>query len=88
MFRISREGIDHQSVVSFDEILPALRSNGPGFYVIDVCVGDPFPGGHTYRRWGVGIKKANGEIELESFAQQRLSPLSFDRPPDEHRGIH
>lgn len=66
MFRVSRNG--HEPIVDVDQvdaIEPALRSIEPGRYHVDEISADPLPSGHTPRRWGVGMKRADGSVELE-----------------------
>jgi len=65
MYRIGRSG--HEPIVDvdqFDAIEPAIRSSEPGRYHVDEISADPLPSGHTSRRWGVGIKRADGSVEL------------------------
>jgi hypothetical protein len=42
-----------------------LRSDKVGRFNIDILSADPLPGGHTSRRWGVGIKRADGSVVVE-----------------------
>jgi hypothetical protein len=48
-----------------DEIEPELRSRPPGLYVVDEMPLEPFPFGHTARRWGSGIKRADGTVLIQ-----------------------
>jgi hypothetical protein len=48
-----------------DEIEPVIRAAEPGRYHIDELPLKPFLSGHTARRWGVGIKWADGSVVLE-----------------------
>ena len=66
MFRISRNG--QEPIVNADtveEIEPVIRASEPGCYHVDELPAKPFPSGHTSRRWGIGIKKADGEVVIE-----------------------
>jgi hypothetical protein len=66
MFRTSQNGqepiIDVDSV---DEIEPAIRSSAPGRYHVDQIERDPLPSGHTSRRRGIGIERADGTVVLD-----------------------
>jgi len=64
MFRISRgdSGFDADTIEQAREM---LRDGEPGRYHVDEIRADPFPSGHTSRRWGIGIKRADGSVELE-----------------------
>jgi len=42
-----------------------LEGLGPGRYHADEISADPLPSGHTSRSWGVGIKRADGSVDLE-----------------------
>jgi hypothetical protein len=66
MFRISRD--DRQPTIDMDDIdqpEPAIRSSPSGRYHIDEISADPHPSGHTSRRWGVGIRRADGSVTIE-----------------------
>jgi hypothetical protein len=66
MYRISRNG--HEPIIDVDQveaIEPAIRSGEPGRYHVDEISGDPLRSGHTSRRWGVGIKRADGSVVIE-----------------------
>jgi hypothetical protein len=66
MFRISQRGCD--PIVDVDqvgEIEPAIRSSESGRYHIDEIAADPLSSGHTSRRWGIGIRLADGAVLLE-----------------------
>jgi hypothetical protein len=45
---------------------PAIRSSEPGRYHVDEISADPLRSGHTSTRWGVGIKRPVGSVELET----------------------
>jgi hypothetical protein len=65
MFRISK-GLDHVvDVDSLEQIEPAIRAGKPGRSHIDQIELDPLPSGHTSRRWGVGIKGADGSVQVQ-----------------------
>jgi hypothetical protein len=66
MYRISRHG--HEPIVDVDQveaIEPVIRSSDSGRYHVDEISAEPLPSGHTSRRWGVGIKRADGSVALE-----------------------
>jgi hypothetical protein len=74
MFRVSRDGKKPiTNVDTFGQRKPAIRASKPRRYHIDEISRDPLPSGHTSRRWGVGIKKADGSVVLEP---DRWSPLN------------
>ena len=37
----------------------------PGRYHVDQIEADPLPSGHTWRRWGIAIKRPDGSVDLE-----------------------
>jgi hypothetical protein len=66
MFRISRNG--QEPIVNIDhvaQIEPEIRALPAGRWHIDELPAEPFRSGHTARRWGVGIKCADGSVVLE-----------------------
>jgi hypothetical protein len=66
MFRISRNG--QEPIVNVDaveQIEPEIRALPQGRWHIDELPVNPFPSGHTSRRWGVGIKRADGSLVIE-----------------------
>jgi hypothetical protein len=66
MSPINRDG--QEAIIDVDQIEaiePAIRSIEPGRYHVDEFGADPLPSGHTSRRWGVGIKRSDGSVELE-----------------------
>jgi hypothetical protein len=66
MFRISHDGQEPiTDVDTVDQLESAIRASNPGRYHIDEISRDPIPSGHTSRRWGVGIKRADGSIMPE-----------------------
>jgi len=50
----SREGVNR-----------IVEGLGPGRYHGDEISADPLPGGHTSRRWGVGVKRHDGAATLD-----------------------
>jgi hypothetical protein len=67
MFRISRNG--QEPVIDVDQvdaIEPTIRSSAPGRYRMDEFSCDPLPSDHSSRRWGVGIKRHDGTVAVES----------------------
>jgi hypothetical protein len=66
MFRISKIGqVAVADVVSYRQIVPAIREAGPGCYHVDQMNGDTVPFGHASRRWAVVTNKPNGAIVIE-----------------------
>jgi hypothetical protein len=66
-FRISQSG--QEPVVDVNtqqQVEPTIRSSEPGRNHVDEISADPLPSGHTSRRWGVAIKRADGSVELET----------------------
>jgi hypothetical protein len=47
------------------EIEAAIRARPPGLYVVDEMPLKPFSSGRTARRWGIGIKWADGSVLIE-----------------------
>jgi hypothetical protein len=69
MFRIFNKSARlYVDVNTADEIEPAIRSRPPGLYVVDEMPLNPFPSGLTARRWGIGIKSADGSVVIEPDA--------------------
>ncbi len=67
MFRISQNGQERiVDVDSIEQIERAIQSSPPGRYHIDEISADMLPSRHTSRRWGVGIKGADGSVAIES----------------------
>ncbi len=52
-------------VDTLDQLEPAIRSSEPGRYHVDQIERDRLPSGHASKRWGVGIKRADGTVERE-----------------------
>jgi hypothetical protein len=66
MFRISRNGQDPiDDVDQVEAIEPVIRSSNPGRYHVDEIRADPLLSGHSSRRWGVGIKRADGSVAID-----------------------
>ncbi len=66
MLRISQNGQEPiVDVDTLDQLEPAIRSSEPGRYHIDQIERSPLPSSHTSRRWGVGIKGADGTVVVE-----------------------
>ena len=66
MYRISRNG--QEPILHVDQveaIEPAIQSSPPGRYHVDEISADPLPNRHTSRRWGIGIKRADGTVAIE-----------------------
>jgi hypothetical protein len=66
IYRISAGGQEPiVDVASLDAIEPSVRAGKPGRYHIDGIASDPFPSGHTSRRWGTAIKHPDGMVAVE-----------------------
>jgi hypothetical protein len=66
MYRTSRDG--QEPIIDVDQvdaIEAAIRSSEPGRDHVDEISRDPLPSGNTSRRWGVGIKRADGSVVIE-----------------------
>jgi hypothetical protein len=66
MYLISQRG--QEPIVDVDQVEAiefAIHSNNPGKYHVDEISDDPLPSGHTARRWGIGVKRADGTVDLE-----------------------
>ena len=66
MFRISRAGQERIiNVDSVEKLAPEIHAPPPGRYHVDEISAVPLPSGHTSRRWGVGIKRADGSVVVK-----------------------
>jgi hypothetical protein len=65
MFRISSDVEEGILFVSQAGIESAIRSLSPGHYHIDELDDSHKLPGYTSRRWGFGIKRADGSVVLE-----------------------
>jgi hypothetical protein len=65
MYRITGKYDFRKDVDRVQEIEPAIRSIPPGRYDVDEISADPFPSGHTSRRWGAVIKEADGSVVIK-----------------------
>jgi hypothetical protein len=65
MFMISRPNEGSIYVHSIDQIDRAIQSCPPGRYDIDKIGGVALSSDDMPRRWGVGIRRQDGFIELE-----------------------
>ncbi len=66
MYRITHNG--QEPIIDVDtlaDIEPAIRDWKAGRYDVDEISADPWPSGHTSRRWGVVIKWRDGAVFLE-----------------------
>jgi hypothetical protein len=66
MHRVSHNG--QEPIVNADtveQIEPEIRALPPARWHVDELPAKPFPSGHTARRWGVGIKRADGSVVIE-----------------------
>jgi hypothetical protein len=66
MFRLRSYG--QEPIVNVDtveQIEPVIPAGKLGLYDIDEITRDALPSGHTSRRWGVGIKRADGSVVIE-----------------------
>jgi hypothetical protein len=51
---------------SQEGIKRVIKDLGKGRYHVDEISSDALPSGHTSRRWGVGIKRPDGVVTLDS----------------------
>jgi hypothetical protein len=65
MYRISCDGQEPVIVETIKAIMSAIRSSEPGRYVIDEINHESPPTGHIVRHWGIGIRWADGTVEVE-----------------------
>ena len=65
MYIISRLGQEPIVVDTFKAILPAIVAIKPGRYVIDEIRDASPPTRNMGRQWGIGIKWADGSVEIE-----------------------
>ena len=65
MFRISCEGQQTVVVSTIKAVKAAIGSGRPGRYEIHVVGDKSSPAGQDVRRWGFGIKLADGSFEIE-----------------------
>ena len=65
MYQISRDGQNPVVVKTIKAILAAICLREPGRYEIDEIRDEPPPSGQNARRWGIGIKWADGTLEVE-----------------------
>jgi hypothetical protein len=66
IFRISRPYDDRVVDVDFfGGVEKIIGSSSPGRYHVDEISADQLPSGHGSRRWGVGIKRADGTVVIE-----------------------
>jgi hypothetical protein len=65
MFRVSHcgEGIDDADTLKGARGI--VQGQPPGRYDVDEIRADPFPSGHTSRRWGIAIKPPDGVVILD-----------------------
>ncbi len=65
MFRISCEGRPTVVVGTVKAVQAAICSSEPGRYEIHMVGEKSSPAGQDVRRWGVGVKLADGSFEIE-----------------------
>jgi hypothetical protein len=65
MYRISRDGQEPVIVETIKAIMSAIGLRAPGRYVIDEINNEPRTIGDTMRHWGIGIRWADGTVEIE-----------------------
>jgi len=65
MIRISGKDDFLLDVETVEQIERGICSSPPGRYQVDETSTKPLPSGHTARRCGVGIKRADGSIVME-----------------------
>ena len=67
------------STWNFGGVEKIIGSGRPGRYHVDEISSEPLPSGHTSRRWGMGIKRADGNRALS----QTLGQATYARMPSE-----
>jgi hypothetical protein len=68
MFRLTRNDDAEQPVVNVEiaaQIEPETRGLPPGRWHLDELAAKPSPSGHTARRRGVGLKRADWSVAIE-----------------------
>jgi hypothetical protein len=65
MFRVSHQGEGIDEVGTIEGARQIVRGQAPGRYHVDEISADPLPSGHTSWRWGVGIKRSDGEVAID-----------------------
>ena len=65
MFRISCEGRPTVVVGTVKAVTAAISLSEPGRFEIHLVGDKSSPAGQDARRWGVGIKLADGSFEIE-----------------------
>jgi hypothetical protein len=61
-------GDGHEPIANADDVAqiePEIRALPAGPWHFDESPAEPLPSGHTARRWGVGIKRADGSAVVE-----------------------
>jgi hypothetical protein len=64
MFRVSRRGDGIDDAETIGGAREIVRGQAPGRYDVDEIRAEPFPSGHTSRRWGTAIKHLDGRCSL------------------------
>jgi hypothetical protein len=65
IFRISRSGSNEiTDVAQLDEIEQGIRASTPERYHVGEIEQDPLTSGHTIRRWGFGVKRADQTVAI------------------------
>jgi hypothetical protein len=66
VFRISKSRHQVIDVAQVDQIEPAVKPSKARRYHVFELKADPLPSGRGSRCWGVGIKWADGSVEMKS----------------------
>jgi len=65
MFRVRQRGGDIDDADMIEGAREIVRGQPPRRFDVDEIRGDPFPSGHTSRRWGTAIKHRDGTVVVE-----------------------
>ena len=58
-----------------------IEGLGPGRYRVDEISSDPFPSGHTSKRWGVKIKHGDWCVTIDRDPWHSRTDDTIDRSP-------
>jgi hypothetical protein len=66
------------TAISILSLSRLLREAPPGLYHIDEISHDPLPCGHTSRRWGIVVKRADSTVSIARDIWPKASTSSCD----------
>ena len=67
MFRVSHQGKHIGDADSIESAREIVRGEQPGHYDVEEIQAEPFPSGHTSRRWGRLVRHPYGQVEDEPW---------------------